>query len=151
MEYVVMLTLHNVLRWVVIGTAVFALVRMFGGLLARRGWLMLDGKAGQWFTIALDVQLVVGLLLYFVFSPITTTAFANMGAVMSNSVLRFYVVEHILLMVVAVVLAHVGTMTARRAATDRARFMRGAIFYSLAVLSVVAAIPWDRPLLRLLS
>lgn len=151
MEYVLVLSLHNVLRWVVLGTAVFALVRMFGGLAARRGWLALDRKAGQWLTISMDVQLVVGLLLYFVLSPITTSAFANMGNVMSVSALRFYVVEHILLMVVAVVLAHVGTAMARRAATDRARFTRSAIFYSLAVLSVVAAIPWDRPLLRLLS
>lgn len=151
MAYIWMLSLHNVLRWVVVLLAVLVLVRMFGGLLARRGWLEMDGKVGRWFTISMDVQLLVGLVLYLVLSPLTTSAFGNMGEVMGNSALRFFVVEHSFLMVLAVVFAHVGTSLVRRAATDQARFRRGAIWYSLAILSVVAAIPWDRPLLRLLS
>lgn len=151
MAYIWMLSLHNVLRWVVVLLAVLVLVRMFGGLLARRGWLEMDGKVGRWFTITMDVQLLVGLVLYLVLSPLTTSAFSNMGEVMGNSALRFFVVEHSFLMVLAVVFAHVGTSLVRRAATDQARFRRGAIWYSLAILSVVAAIPWDRPLLRLLS
>lgn len=151
MAYLWVLSLHNVLRWVVLLLAILVLVRMFGGLLARRGWLEFDGKVGRWFTISMDVQLLVGLVLYFVLSPLTTTAFRNMGEVMGNSALRFFVVEHIFLMVVAVVFAHVGTSLVRRAATDQARFRRGAIWYTLAILLVIAAIPWDRPLLRLFS
>lgn len=151
MAYVWMLALHNVLRWVVVVVAVVTLVRMFSGVFRARPWQAADTKWGKWFTMALDIQLLVGLVLYFVLSPLTTAAMANMGAAMSDSTLRFFAVEHSLMMVVAVVLAHVGAVLVRRATTDAARFRRGAIWFTLTVLIIAASIPWDRPLLRGLS
>lgn len=151
MAYVWVLALHNVLRWVVVVVAIVALVRMYGGLFGNRSWEPADKKWSSWFTITMDIQLVVGLLLYLVLSPITRLAFADMGAAMSNSDLRFFAVEHIMMMVLAVILVHVGSVLARRAKEDRAKFRRGAIWFTLAILLVILSIPWQRPLFPMLG
>lgn len=147
--YAFLLALHNLLRWVVVLLALYLLVRTYWGLLSRRTYTSQDANAGRWFSISLDVQVLVGLILYFVVSPITRSALADFGAAMSNPDIRFFAVEHILMMVVAVILSHVGTAQVRKAADDRARFVRSAIWYTLAILVLLVGVPWvQRPLLR---
>src|SRR5437762_6473999 len=111
--YSAVLILHSWLRWV-------ALVAGVGAVLA----VAREGSAGaqrtdRWglvLMIALDIQLLVGLLLYFVLSPFTTEALKNMGAAMRSPMLRFFAVEHVTMMLVAVILVHVGRVLARKAA-----------------------------------
>ena len=75
-------------------------------------------------------------------SPITTGAFKDFGAAMGNSSVRFFAVEHIFIMIVAIVLAHVGRSLSKKAADDKSKFKRAAIFFTLSMLAVLAAIPW---------
>lgn len=146
--YPITLAAHNIMRWVVVVLAIYALVRIFMGVFGKREFTETDRKALSFYAIGMDIQLLLGLLLYFFLSPITTAALGNFGAAMSNSAIRFFAVEHILLMVVAVVLAHVATIMARRATTSASKFNRAAIWLSLSVLAVLVSIPWaTRPLL----
>lgn len=149
MMYVFTLALHNIMRWVVVLTALWLMYRTYSGLFGRRAYTAQDAAAGRWFTIGLDVQLLLGLLLYFVLSPLTKNALADFGGAMSNSDVRFFLVEHSLMMVVAVIVAHVGSAQVRKSADDRAKFVRSAIWYTIAVLVVLASIPWQRSLLPL--
>ena len=148
--YPIFLIIHNLMRWVVVILAIYALVRIYMGVFGKREFTETDRKALSFYAIGMDVQLLLGLILYFFLSPLTTAALGNFGAAMSDSNLRFFAVEHILLMVVAVVLAHVATVMARRGATSSAKFNRAAIWLTLSVLAVAVAIPWAmRPLVRL--
>jgi hypothetical protein len=138
------------MRWIIILLAIYALVRIFMGVFGKREFTETDRKALTFYSIGMDIQLLLGLLLYFFLSPITTAAFGNFGATMSNSAIRFFAVEHILLMIVAVVLAHVASIMARRATSSASKFNRAAIWLTLSVLAVLAGIPWTQaPLLRL--
>jgi hypothetical protein len=74
---------------------------------------------------------------------------ANMQAAMQSDELRRILVEHIPLMLLAVVFVHIGTLGARRAGDDRGRFRRSALWFTLTALVLLVAIPWWRPLLRL--
>jgi hypothetical protein len=142
------LAAHNIMRWVVIVLAIYALVRIFMGLFGKKEWTETDRKSLSFYAIGMDIQLVLGLLLYFVVSPLMANIRSNMGAAMSDSSLRFFAVEHLLMMLVAVVLAHVAVITAKRATTSPAKFRRGAIWLTLSVLAVLVSIPWaQRPLL----
>jgi hypothetical protein len=134
--------LHSWLRWIVLLTGVFALVRAFSGMNGKRPWGPGDAKAGLYFILALDLQLLVGLALYLVFSPTVQVAFSNIGAAMRNPEYRFYVAEHTLGMIIAIALAHVGRVRSKKANTDAARFKNAAIFYGLALLIILASIPW---------
>ncbi len=74
---------------------------------------------------------------------------ANFSAAMSSRELAFFAIEHGLTMFLAVVLVHLGSTFARRAATDVARQRTAAIWFTIATLVVLLAIPWWRPLLRI--
>ncbi len=154
--YLAVLTIHNVLRWFVILFGLMAAIGGFVGWLGKRPWGRGDNRAGMLFTMVLDLQFLVGALLYFVLSPITRGALGNMAGAMGNAVTRYFAVEHVALMVLAVVVAHVTRSRTRRAAGEVARHRTAAIGFSLSMLLILAAIPWPflqvgRPLLRLLG
>ncbi len=68
------LAVHNILRWIVLILLVVALVRAFWGWFGKREWTSTDRKVGMFYSVSLDIQLLLGLILYFVLSPLTTTA-----------------------------------------------------------------------------
>lgn len=140
--YGIVLAIHSLLRWGVLAAGVAAVVR--GG---ARG-----SSAGRWFTILLDVQMVLGLLLYFVLSPFTRAALGDFSGAMKNPQLRFFAVEHVFGMVIALALAHIGSRKIARAPEER-KGKLALIFYGLALVAILVSIPWPglpagRPLFR---
>jgi len=151
--YPLMLVVHSLLRWVVLAAGLVAFGRALAGMRARRAWTAGDDRAGQVFVGTLDLQLLIGLVLYFGLSPITRAAMQDFGAAMGNSMLRFWAVEHILGMVIAVALAHVGRVRVRKTTDPVRRHKLAAIFFGLALIAILATIPWPgmpagRPLFR---
>ena len=144
--YPIVLALHNIVRWIVVIFAVLALVRAYRGWLGKRPWTDQDRRAGVFFGSAMDTQLLLGLLLYVLLSPITKAALANIGAVMGDAGMRFFAVEHLFYMFLAVVFAHLGSMFARRGSDSTVKHRVAAIWYTLSILAVLLGIPWTRPL-----
>src|SRR5688572_25916466 len=118
--YSLSLFLHSWLRWAIVIIGIIAVVRALGGR-SGRPWTHTDTNVGKWFSIALDIQFVIGILLYVWLSPITQAAFADFGEAMRNSGLRFWAVEHIAGMVIATAVAHVGRAKIRKAGNDGRR------------------------------
>lgn len=148
--YPVVLSLHSWTRWAVVLFGVAALATALIGWFGKKPWNTRDGRLGSFFAISMDIQLVLGLLLYGVLSPVTQRAFGDFGGAMRDSKLRFWAVEHILMMIIAVVLVHAGQVMGKRALNDTARYRRLAIFFGLAIVCIIVSIPWDsRPLFRL--
>jgi uncharacterized membrane protein YozB (DUF420 family) len=149
MLYTIVLTLHNIVRWLVVIAALLSLIRAVNGLVFKRGYTQQDGRVGLWFTMVMDIQILLGILLYFFLSPITTSALRNFGGAMANASVRFYAVEHIFLMIIALGIAHMGRSLIRKGKTAADKHRRTLIWFGLTILLVLAAIPWGRPLLRL--
>ncbi|HLA97383.1 MAG TPA: hypothetical protein VJL34_02930 [Anaerolineales bacterium] len=146
------LAVHNLLRWVALFLGIFAIVRSVSGWLGRREWSQADRKAGVFFTSAMDVQLLLGLWLYFFLSPITRTALGNFaasdfGAAMGDPEQRFFALEHALYMLLAVVFAHLGSLLPKKVSESRAKYQRAAIFFILAGAALLIGMPWMRALL----
>jgi hypothetical protein len=141
------LAIHNILRWVVLILALVAVVSAYLGLFGKRQWTERDRKIGLFLGISIDVQLLVGLLLYVVLSPITKSAFQGFGEAMQVPDLRFFAMEHVFYMLLAVVFAHLGSILPRKVDDPAAKFKRAAIWFSLTLLVVLLGIPWGRPLL----
>jgi hypothetical protein len=141
------LAIHNILRWVVLVLLVVAVVRALMGLFGEREWTATDRKVGLFSTIAVDTQLLVGLILYFVYSPITTAALRDFSAAMGVSNSRFFAVEHVFFMVLVLVFAHLGSTLTKRKEGSKAKHTQAAIWFGLALLLVILGIPWGRPLL----
>lgn len=143
--YATILALHNLVRWVIIITGLLAIGSAIWGVLQRRDWTKTDRLIGMFFSIALDVQLVLGGLLYFVYSPLTRIAFQDFSAAMGESNLRFFSLEHALYMALAVVLVHVGSISSRKASTSMQQHRRALLWFLLAGLMIALGMPWARP------
>ena len=148
MLYQITLIIHNYLRWIVLILAAIALIRTYTGLFRNREWGDADRKVGIFFSAAMDLQLLLGLILYIFLSPLTRTIFQDFGAAMQDEAIRFFAIEHLFYMLVAVALIHVGNSRAKKATVSRIKYRNAAMFYSLAVLLILIAMPWFRPLLR---
>ena len=92
----VLLVLHSWVRWIAIAFGVLATVRALRSRPDAPG----PARTGLIFTIALDTQLLLGLLLL-----LTSAALDNLGETMRDATSRFYAVEHPTLMIVAIALA----------------------------------------------
>ena len=155
MLYSIVLILHSFVRWVLVSVAVVAVVRAFAGWLGKKEWTALDSRLGVLLSSSADLQMLLGLILYIFLSPLTQAAFRDFGGAMSDPVLRYWGVEHIVMLFAAVILIHVGQTMARRAEMGL-KYKWVSIFFGLAVLAMLVAIPWPflvvgsgRPWIRL--
>jgi len=143
--YPFVLAVHNVIRWVVLIAGILAAVRALIGWLGKKEWTKQDRLFGMIFTSSVDIQLLLGILLYFVFSPITKGAFGDFGAAMGVKDIRFFAIEHVFYMILALVFAHLGSFLPKKVDDAVSKHKRAAIWFSLAVLIILAGIPWWRP------
>jgi hypothetical protein len=102
---------------------------------------------GRFYSISLDIQLLLGLILYFFLSDLTKVVLSNFSAAMSAHEPRFFGIEHVFFMVLAVILAHVGVAAAKRVDDAVAKHRRTAIWFSLSMVAILLGMPWFRPLL----
>lgn len=151
--YSSVLTIHSWLRWIALLLAIGATLNALrpDPDLSRRppgaGWDTL-------FMLAVDLQVLFGLTLYFGLSPLTTEAMNDVGLALRNPALRFWIVEHAVAMLLTVVIVRVGRILALSAKSANSRRMRRAVCFALATLLMLVAIPWPglthgRPLFRL--
>jgi hypothetical protein len=148
--YTWVLLLHSWIRWIVLVTAVGATA---GALRPGEQGLRQAEAWGKWLTIAIDAQLLLGVLLYAALSPYVATAMHGFGDAMRNPVLRFWAVEHVTMMVAAVVLVHVGRVLARKAVGVEQKRARLLVCFGVALLLILGGMPWPgmpagRPLFR---
>jgi len=142
--YTEFLYVHTILRWVLLFSLTITLLKYLAGWLGNHQWNKSDNILGIVFTSLMDIQLLTGLVLYFFLSPITKFALSDFGAAMKDSELRFYAVEHFFMMLIAVVLVHLGRAKSKKIKFDRKKFKTAFIFFFIALVVMLAAIPWSR-------
>jgi hypothetical protein len=152
--YAVILIVHSWNRWLVLASAVATLSVAIAGRSAGRPWSKSDQRLALTFISSLDLQTVLGLLLYFVLSPIVPKSASEFKAAMHDSTLRFFAIEHVTVMVLALIVAHGSWAYAKKAGDARARQRRVAVGVGVTLLLLLSSIPWPfmpaaRPLFRL--
>ena len=143
--YSFILATHNIVRWLVLVAAVVVIVQAFVGWLGKKEWSKANNLTGIIYVSAVDLNVLLGLILYLFLSPLTRQAFADLGAAMGNPILRFFAVEHIFMMLVALALAHIGRSLSKKATETAKKHRTAAIWYTLSLLVILIMIPWGRP------
>lgn len=135
-----MLHLHNLLRWVII---VLLLLAIFRSLNAGKPFTGGHRKLGLFLLIAADLMLLIGLYQWFT-SPLGLKSIQTNGmdVVMKDGNLRFFAIEHMVGMIIAIVLIHIGYSYAKRSLPDNVKHKRTLLFYVLAFLLILAFVPW---------
>jgi hypothetical protein len=146
--YPFILALHNIIRWIVLILGLVTASLALNGWLRNNQWSDKDRKIGLFFTTSVDVQLLLGFLLYFVSSEWGLNAILDKGMsfVMGQGEYRFFAIEHATYMLLGFVFAHLGSVLPKKIEHSRRKFKRAAIWYSLAFLIILLGIPWSRPL-----
>jgi len=152
--YETALTIHNVLRLAVLVVALWVVLNAIRGWLGNKPWTTGDRLSGLILMILVDVQLLIGILLHFVWSPVTKNAFADMGAAMKDASVRKFLVEHPIMMIAGIALVHAAKIMNKSATKDSVRHRRTAIFVGIALLLFFFGTSWPwsavpRPWLRL--
>jgi hypothetical protein len=151
--YSTVLLIHSWLRWITLLLACAATINAGRPPAASPAPLR-----GRWwdtlFMLAVDLQVLFGLVLYFGLSPFTMPAMENFRAAMQNPAMRFWAVEHAGAMLAAVVLVRMGRVMALNAASPATARRRRLICFAIATVLMIAATPWSglangRPLFRL--
>lgn len=151
MMYATVLALHSWIRWIALVAGVGATL----GVLRDKARFS-DSLADRWgmaLMMALDIQMLLGLMLYLAISPNMQAILNHFRDSMTFPASRFWAVEHISSMMLAVILVHLGRVLARNAATPAAKRMRLLICFGLATTLMIVGMPWPgrpggRPLFR---
>ena len=148
----IVMVLHNLIRWAVVVFGLWTLLSAISGVIGKRNYTSPDRRGSFFFVLSCDLQLVLGLILYFANSWFDRLK--HLGDNIKDANSRFFTMEHALLMIIAWILVHVGSVSVKRAITPIAKHKRSLLFFGLAILIILAAIPWPfreaiaRPLYR---
>lgn len=148
-----LLQVHSILRWIVLLTILLAVYRAWMGLITRRAFTTFDNSVRHWTATAFHVQLMVGILL-FTQSPVVSGFWHNFREASGNTDSLFFGLLHGVLMLTAIVLVTIGSSLTKRKKTDREKFATMLLWYTLALLIILIAVPWpfsplaSRPYLR---
>ena len=149
------LVLHNIMRWAVLLFGLWTVFSAISGIMSKRNYTSGDSRSNFLFMLSCDIQLVFGLILYFTNSWFDRLK--DLGNNMKDANSRFFTMEHSLLMLIALILVHVGRVSVKKAPTSAAKHKRTLLFFGIALLLILAAIPWPfreaiaRPLIRLFN
>lgn len=138
--YPLLLTAHNLLRWVFVVFILISLIQSYSGWFGNKPYTKAANTFKTLTVSTVHLQLIIGFILYFL-SPIVTQFLGDMGGSMKDKDLRFFGMEHVIMMILAVVFVTIGSAKSKRQATDTAKYKTIAIWFTIALLLILIAVP----------
>lgn len=133
--YSLLLDVHSIIRYIVLILLLVVIIKSLLGWLSKSHFTGTDNKLALFLLISAHIQLLVGLALYF------TSPFVQFNAsTMKDKLTRYWSVEHISMMIIAIILITIAKSSLKRLTTDESKFKRLFIFNAIALLLVVVAI-----------
>lgn len=130
--YGILKSAHSGWRYVVFALLIIAMIQAFSGWFGNKTYTEGNRKLNVFTLISAHIQFLFGLVLYFL-SPLTKGA-------MSDPLFRYWKVEHISLMLLAVILITIGNSRSKKVKDATAKHKSIAIFFGIALVLIVAAI-----------
>jgi dipeptide/tripeptide permease len=127
---------HSILRYVILIGGIGAIVTILANAKARVKTFSLV------FMVSLQVQFIIGILLYFFYTPWFTMLRENTKEVMKDKTYRFFAVEHIIMMIIAIALVSIGNGKVKKALKNNTALRPALILFIIALVVILAAIPW---------
>jgi len=138
---------HSGFRYVVLLLILIAIISAFVGWLGNKKYTNGTRKLNLFAMVSVHIQVLVGIVLYF-FSNITKVAMNNWGDAMKNQTLRYWALEHVVLMLLAMAIITIGYSKSKKSSTDVFKHRNIAIYYTLTlIVIVVAVLQSGRPLI----
>jgi uncharacterized membrane protein len=126
----------------VLVSLLYAIINSYRGWLFNKSWLKSDDIIRHTTATISHIQLVLGVVLYFI-SPIVSYFLHNLGTAIHERSIRFFGMEHITMMLIGITVITIGSAKAKRQTTDREKFKTMAIWFTIALLIILSSIPWS--------
>ncbi len=139
--YPTVLSFHSFVRWLVLISLLFAIFRAYRGWLGQKQFSAFDNSVRHWTATIAHIQLMLGLTLYFI-SPIVSYFLNHFKEAVHQRELRFFGMEHSLMMLTGIMVLTIGSAKAKRKETDKDKFKTMAVWFTIGLLIILSSIPW---------
>ncbi len=148
-----LLYIHSYFRWGILMLLVYLVFQAFQLQKKPQPQMQQFGKGLTWYVILLDIQALIGFLMYLFFSPAVNHALQNFGDAMRHTDLRFWAVEHPILMVIILILGHIAKIKFKRSSSPENSLKGIGILLGISLVILLLVIPWpfswvSRPFFR---
>ena len=135
--------LHSYWAYLVLFILIVATLNAIVKFIGNKEFKAFDFRISLFTLIVSHIQLLIGIVLYLSAGYFSVISESGMGEVMKNPTLRSNIVEHPITMILAVVFITMGYSKHKKKLTSKPKFKLLAIFYTLALILVLAKIPWN--------
>jgi len=135
--------IHSYWAYLTLGLLLLAVLNALRGIFSTKTFASNDLRVSLFALIFSHIQLVIGLVLYFVSPWFAFWSDLGVGGVMKNSEARLYLVEHPFTNIIALFLITLGWSLHKRQTEDKKKFLRLGVFYGLGLLLLLSRIPWQ--------
>jgi hypothetical protein len=151
--YQFILALHSLIRWLVLAGLLFSIFTAFRGWFKKKPYTKRDDVTRMLTVTITHIQLIFGLWLYLI-SPIVSYFLHNFKEAVHERPIRFFGMEHVTVMITAIILITIGSAKVKKKKTDREKYKTMAVWFTIGLLLILSSVPWSfsplvsRPLLR---
>jgi hypothetical protein len=128
---------HSGLRWIVILLLLTAIMSSFFKMLIKSNYKKFDKVLSIASLSSVHLQIILGIILYFISPKVIFKAES-----MSNSMLRFFLVEHVILMLLSATVISIGFRITKKTSLPYDKHLNTFLFYTASLLLIVFSIPW---------
>lgn len=136
--------LHSGWAYITLIILIVAVVNAIIGLTSKKEFKDKDLRISLFTLIIAHLQLIIGFITYFVSAQFAYVLDNGMGAAMKEPEIRLFVIEHPLMMILAIVLITMGFSKHKKQNTDKGKFKTVALYYGIALVFVLSRIPWSQ-------
>lgn len=128
---------HSGFRWLLLLFLLIIIVNSLVKWMKRSVFNKTDQRMNVIVMSLAHLQLIIGLILYFISPKVIfeVTSF-------KEPFYRFFLIEHLVLMIISIALITIGSVSAKRAETSVLKFKRTFFFQLIALVLILFAIPW---------
>jgi len=130
-------SVHSILAYAALGLLVLASFNAIFGLTSKKLFTDKDLRLSLFTLIICHIQLLVGLILYFV-SPLGSAQLGNM----KDAAMRLTSLEHPLINIIALALITIGWSKHKKEESNNGKFKKIAVFYTLGLVLILSRLPW---------
>lgn len=151
--YTTLLALHSLFRWLVLLSLVFSIFKAYRGWFGHKVFTKFDNVLRHNTTTIIHIQFLLGVVLYII-SPVVNYFWQNPSEAIHEREIRFFGIEHITIMLIAIIVVTIGSTKAKRKVEDLEKFKTMVIWFSVGLILILTSIPWEfspltsRPLFR---
>jgi len=134
--------LHSGWAYIALIVLIVAVVNAAMGFFSNKSFREKDLRIPLFALIVYHLQLIIGFVGYYLSNYYDTMRSVGMGEVMKQPELRLMLVEHPIMMILAIILITMGFSKHKKQLTDKGRFKTILLYYGIALLLVLSRIPW---------